>query len=185
MSVNFQTISTELQMMTQQEKNFEVQRTNQDKVEKAKRELKKTLNISSSHKDVSESKNGKPLVSPVLAFILAVKDSTDDRLNNMAAHVEHMQQFDAEVGRVQNMLLSLDQQEDGVSSLSTDDMNSQIAILNAKLTMANNQVSSLAQNETQEATYMNQDAANNSADSNKAKMMIQIIVDNEGNYGKR
>ena len=184
MSTNIQSATSQLQMLTQNEQFFEQKLENETKVAKAKRDLKKTLSDASSDVKAPMSKDGKPLVSPALAYLLAVKDSTDQRLKDMAYHVCNLQNNDSEISRSTTQLTNILTQEDQVASLSPDDMAPAQAQLSAQLTIMNNQVSSLGQKESQETSYFTQDTSNNVADATKGRTMIQMIVDNEGNYGK-
>lgn len=172
------TISAQMQKLELQEQRFHETMENEAKVAKAKRELKSTqVEVSSSYK-MPESKDGKPLMCPALAFLLAVKDSTDARLKDITQHVQAMMSNDSQIDRAKGVLSGLMDQESVVMDEDPDQINQDQILLNAKTIMANAQVSALTQTGSQEGAYMSQDTAFNTADANIAKTMIQMIYAN-------
>jgi Cu/Ag efflux protein CusF len=168
-------MSTILNNMSLDNRFFNDQIHNQEKVGKAKRSLDKTVSDDNTANKLTAGNDGKP-VNAQQAFILAMAQMMSSNLDTMDSHATTMSALQSPMNDVQNQLKDLDKEQGDLSSLSPEDAMVKAAEINSEYNTVNTRVSTLGMSGQQESMQISYLASQNDATAGAASKTLDLIA---------
>lgn len=184
MSISLNTFSSQISDLQQDEDEFKKQLDGQQKMNKEKTKLKRTLSKAADALKGGMKKGNKP-ENAQMAYVQAMNTMMDGNLSAMGASAEHMKMLNTPMVDANNQLNSLSARNDQLTTAYCSDASQSKAVLeqmqelNTQLSVLNTNIGNLGSEATRDSTLIKFAATENNAQAGNAAQTVDFVHKSE------